>query len=185
MLHTTIALLSAGSIALAGFNPGVQGQIASKFKSRAAERPAISEQHKAEMQKQQAEHLTQVAGVLGITADDLKVQIASGKNLTTIITDLKLNVSDVQKKLSEQKLALMKTHLADRVKSGAITQAQADAQIAAFQKARAEGKFEMFGEHRGEMKGMGKGKGLRAGEGRGKGEGQHRMMKTAPAAAVK
>lgn len=185
MLHTTIALLSAGSIALAGFNPGVQGQIASKFKARAAERPAISAEQKTVIEKQQAEHMAQVAGVLGISADDLKARLASGKNLSTIISDLKLNVADVQKKLAEQKLALMKTHLADRVKSGALTQAQADTQIAAFERARAEGKFEMFGEHRGEMKGLGKGKGMHEGQKRGKGDGQHRMMKTAPAAAVK
>lgn len=189
MLHSTIALLSAGSIALAGFAPGVQGQIASKFKARTAERPAISAEQKTVIEKQQAEHMAQVAGVLGISADDLKARIASGKSLGTIIADLKLNATDIQKKLGEQKLTLMKSHMADRVKSGAITQAQADAQIAAAQKAFAEGKLQMMGQ--GGMKGQGNGlhKGEGKGEGRGKGQGQgrgtgvHRMQGASPVVA--
>jgi hypothetical protein len=179
MLHSTIALLSAGSIALAGFAPGVQGQIASKFKARAAERPAISAEQKTVIEKQQAEHMAQVAGVLGISADDLKARIASGKSLGTIIADLKLNATDIQKKLGEQKLTLMKSHMADRVTSGAITQAQADAQIAAAQKAFAEGKLQMMGQ--GGMKGHGNG--LHKGEGKSRGTGVHRMQGTSPVVA--
>jgi hypothetical protein len=83
----------------------------------------------------------------------------------------------------------MKSHMADRVTSGAITQAQADAQIAAAQKAFAEGKLQMMGQ--GGMKGQGNGlhKGEGKGEGRGKGQGQgrgtgvHRMQGASPVVA--
>ena len=183
MLHSTIALLSAGSIALAGFAPGVQGQIASKFKARAAERPAISAEQKTIFEKQQAEHQAQIASILGISADDLKARLASGKNLGTIISDLKLNATEIQKKLGEQKLVLMKTHLADRVKAGVITQAEADAKLAAAQKAFAEGKLQMMGQGgtKGQGNGLHKGEGKK--QGRGKGNGVHRMQGVSPIVA--
>ena len=119
------------------------------------ERPAISAEQKTAMEAQRADHQARIAAILGISADDLKARLASGKKMTDIISDLKLDATVVQQKIAALQLETMKAHFADAVKSGKLTQAQADAKIAEMQKAIDSGKFPM-----GPMMGRGEGRGF-------------------------
>jgi len=124
-------------------------------------RPAITAEQKTAMQAQQADHQAKIAAILGISADDLKARLASGKKMTDIISDLKLDATAVQQKMAVLQLETIKARYADAVKSGKLTQAQADAKIAEIQKAIDSGKFPgpMMGG-RGGMMGRGEGLGL-------------------------
>ncbi len=67
-----------------------------------------------------------IASILKLTEAELKTQVQSGKTLAQIATtqgvDIKLVVDAI--------VADMKSHIADEVKSGEITQAQADTKLA-------------------------------------------------------
>lgn len=73
--------------------------------------------------------LKDIAAVLGTTEADLQALIKSGKTIDQIITDKGLSKTTVYAQLKTQREANEKTRLADAVKSGKLTQAQADQMI--------------------------------------------------------
>jgi hypothetical protein len=74
--------------------------------------------------------LKDIATVLGTTETDLQTLIKSGKTIDQIITDKGLSKTTVYAQLKTQRDANEKTRLADAVKTGKITQAQADQVVA-------------------------------------------------------
>ncbi len=74
--------------------------------------------------------LKEIATVLGTTEVDLQALIKSGKTIDQIIADKGLSKTAIYSQLKTQREANEKTRLADAVKNGKITQAQADQMIA-------------------------------------------------------
>ena len=77
------------------------------------------------------EHMGQVAdqylqSILGMTADQLKTELGSGKTIKDIITAKGLNFETVMKQVRDKHEADMKAKLQADVTSGKITQAEAD-----------------------------------------------------------
>jgi len=77
------------------------------------------------------EHMGQVAdqylqSILGMTADQLKTELGSGKTIKDIITAKGLNFETVMKQVRDKHEADMKAKLQADVTSGKITQTQAD-----------------------------------------------------------
>lgn len=70
---------------------------------------------------------TELAKVLGTTVDKIKADRDTGKTLDETIASLGLNKETIMQKLKEIRETEMKNNLAADVKSGKITQAQADA----------------------------------------------------------
>lgn len=82
----------------------------------------------------QGQHTGQIAdqylqSILGMTADQLKAELQSGKTIKDIITAKGLSFETVMKQVREKHEADMKSKLDADVKSGKITQAQADAML--------------------------------------------------------
>lgn len=104
--------------------------------------------------------LTDQSSILGITIDDLKARLASGKTFTQIIADLGLTQDQIKTKMDALRathLVDMKTKIQTEVTSGKITQAQADQMIANIGKGPQGEKrgMGMMGEGRGPGFGMG------------------------------
>jgi hypothetical protein len=73
-----------------------------------------------------AKSLTVVAGVLKLTEAELKAQVEAGKSLADVAATQNVSVQLV----IDAVVAEMKTHIAEEVVSGELTQAQADAKLA-------------------------------------------------------
>jgi DNA-binding CsgD family transcriptional regulator len=73
-----------------------------------------------------AKSLTVVAGVLKLTEAELKAQVEAGKSLADVAATQNISVQLV----IDAVVAEMKTHIAEEVVSGELTQAQADAKLA-------------------------------------------------------
>ncbi len=70
--------------------------------------------------------LDAAAKALGTTTDELRTDLQSGKKITDIATEKKIDINTVIDAMVND----LKTHLADEVKNGRITQAQADERAA-------------------------------------------------------
>jgi hypothetical protein len=82
------------------------------------------------------------AKALGLTSEELRSQVQSGKTITQIATAQKVDVKTVQAAV----LAAFKTQLAAEVKAGKLTQAQADERL---KTAQANPNFGLEGRGRG------------------------------------
>jgi hypothetical protein len=80
----------------------------------------------AKKTERETKDATDLAKVLGTTVDKIKADREAGKTLDETISSLGLNKDAVMQKLKETRDAEMKANLAADVKSGKITQAQAD-----------------------------------------------------------
>jgi len=103
-----------------------------------------------------------VATALGITVDELKTELTSGKSIADVAKAKNVDIAKVIAAMTAQ----MKTHLAEEVASGKHTQAEADAKLAEFT-ARATEMVNKVG-------------GLQAGH-KGRGHGPHGKREGAPA----
>ena len=70
--------------------------------------------------------LDAVAKALGVTTDELRTDLQSGKTIADVATSKKVDIKVVIDALVNEE----KTHLADAVKNGRITQAEADQRLA-------------------------------------------------------
>lgn len=75
------------------------------------------------------ERITQDAGLLGISVDEMKAKWAEGKGLREIAQEKGISDTDLQAKLKAAREAEQKTWLQTLVSQGKITQAQADARL--------------------------------------------------------
>jgi DNA-binding CsgD family transcriptional regulator len=73
-----------------------------------------------------AKSLASVAGVLKLTEAELKTQLESGKSLAAVATTQNVSVQSV----IDAVVTEMKSHIAEEVASGELTQAQADEKLA-------------------------------------------------------
>ena len=89
--------------------------------------------------------LTQEATILGLTADDLKSQLAGGKKLADIIVAKGMTQDQFNAAMKAAMEVQMKQRLQDQVSQGKITQAQADAQLLKMQNRPANGSSNNFG----------------------------------------
>ncbi len=110
-----------------------------------------------------AKFLEEHAVMLGITADDLKARLESGKTIRDIASDLGISEETLQAKMQEQRTArqaemkaTMTARLAQDVADGKITQEQADNMLERLQNPNANkhgfgfgGGFEGMGHHGG------------------------------------
>ncbi len=132
MKHKLFILLPVVALLVAGVTPVLAKTVASRQ----------SQIHVARLaHPDDAQRDTQLAVILGITADDLKTRLAAGKTPEQIAADLGMSQSDMQKRMQDAMLADLKTKLASEVTNGKITQAQADAKLVQVQTDIAAGKF--------------------------------------------
>jgi hypothetical protein len=103
-----------------------------------------------------------VATALGVTVEELKTELSSGKSIADVAKAKNVDIAKVISAMTAQ----MKTHLAEEVASGKHTQAEADAKLAEFT-ARATEMVNKVG-------------GLQAGH-KGRGHGPHGKREGAPA----
>jgi uncharacterized protein (DUF433 family) len=103
-----------------------------------------------------------VATALGVTVEELKTELSSGKSIADVAKAKNVDIAKVIAAMTAQ----MKTHLAEEVASGKHTQAEADAKLAEFT-ARATEMVNKVG-------------GLQAGH-KGRGHGPHGKREGAPA----
>ncbi len=110
-----------------------------------------------------AKFLEEHAVMLGITADDLKTRLESGKTIKDIASDLGISEETLQAKMQEQRAtrqaemkATMTAKLAQDVADGKITQERADKMLERLQNPNANkhgfgfgGGFEGMGRHGG------------------------------------
>jgi hypothetical protein len=90
----------------------------------AAASPTVdSEDHKGPGKGAEA-----VATALGITVEELKTELSSGKSIADVAKAKNVDIAKVISAMTAQ----MKTHLAEEVASGKHTQAEADAKLAEF-----------------------------------------------------
>lgn len=73
------------------------------------------------------------ATLLGISTDDLKQKWSEGKDLRAIATELGISDEQFKEKMKAKHEAQVKSHVQALVEQGIITQAQADARLAALQ----------------------------------------------------
>jgi len=99
------------------------------------------------------------AGILGITADEMKNYWSQGKNISEIAKEKGISADDLKAKMQATKLAQQKEWLQTLVTEGKITQAQADARLK-FMSERQAKAGNMKGGHRGRAP-MGVGFGLK------------------------
>jgi len=145
MKHKVFVLLPVAALLVAGVTPVLAKNIDQKqFKQHSMLRAHAGENHNQEL-----------AGMLGITVDDLKARLAVGKTPVVIAADLGISEADFKQKMQAMAVANIKAHLAQEVAAGKLTQDEVDAKIAQLEKDIQEGKFPM-----GPM--MMKGKGIRA-----------------------
>ena len=76
--------------------------------------------------RRNGEHLDAISSLLGITSDELKTELRSGKSLAEIATDKGVDTQRVIDAI----VADEKTEIAQAVTDGTITQAQADTMLA-------------------------------------------------------
>ncbi|MDP2950912.1 MAG: hypothetical protein Q8N55_00860 [bacterium] len=99
--------------------------------------------------QEQAEHFTGMlsakAGVLGITADQMKAYWVQGKPIQEIATELGITKEQMQTKMQGSRKQALQEHLQVLVSQGVITQAQADARLVALKSKTAKG-FGFFKE---------------------------------------
>lgn len=75
------------------------------------------------------EHMTEQAGILGISVEEMKNYWSQGKNLQEIAKEKGISETDLQAKMKAAREAQMKQFLQNLVSQGKITQAQADARL--------------------------------------------------------
>ncbi len=75
------------------------------------------------------ERITQDAGILGISVDEMKAKWAEGKGLREVAQEKGISDADLQAKLKGAREAQQKQWLQTLVSQGKITQAQADARL--------------------------------------------------------
>lgn len=99
--------------------------------------------------KQHTEMFQRTATIFGITVDQAKAYWAEGKDIRDIAKEKGISDADLKTKLDAQREADMKSSLQALVTKGIITQAQADARLAAMKTKIATGKSK--GRHSGMM----------------------------------
>lgn len=109
----------------ASHDADMQAKIAADVKSGKITQAQADEMESKKTERETKE-ITNLASVLGTTVDKIKADRDAGKTLDETITSLGLNKETVMQKLKETRDAEMKANLAADVKSGKITQAQAD-----------------------------------------------------------
>jgi predicted transcriptional regulator len=144
MKHKAFVLLPMAALLVAGVTPVLAKSISQKqFKQHIAMRGQFDVKHNEELAK-----------ILGITVDDLTARLAAGKTPPEIATELGISEVDFKNKMQSAALANIKTHLAEEVANGKLTQDEADAKIIQLEKDIQDGKFPMGPYGRG---GLGKG----------------------------
>ena len=118
--------------------------------------------------RRNGEHLDAISSLLGITSDELKTELRSGKSLAEIATDKGVDTQRVIDAI----VADEKTEIAQAVTDGTITQAQADTMLAnvvdrVTAMVNGEHPARAFGHAEGEKHGRFGGRGHRGGFGRG------------------
>ncbi|OQA07967.1 MAG: hypothetical protein BWY65_01674 [Firmicutes bacterium ADurb.Bin373] len=86
------------------------------------------------------QNLDDMAGIFGMTADELKAEMDAGKKFDEIAADQGLTMEQVQEKMKEARKAKIQQKVAD----GTITQAQADEMLQRLEQGQ---KGEGFGGH--------------------------------------
>lgn len=102
------------------------------------------------------------ADLLGVSVDDVKNAWAAGKSLKDLAAEKGISPADLAAKMKAAREAEVKTRLSELVSAGVITQAQADARLAAMQNKDAK-----MGPGFGMVMGMGHRHGQRHGRGSG------------------
>ena len=118
--------------------------------------------------RRNGEHLDALSSLLGITSDELKTELRSGKSLAEIATDTGVDTQ----KVIDAIVADMTERLNEKVAEGKITQTQADTMLATVvdrvtAMVNGERPARAFGHAEGEKHGRFGGRGHRGGFGRG------------------
>ncbi|MFA6486145.1 MAG: hypothetical protein WCT40_02150 [Candidatus Magasanikbacteria bacterium] len=92
-----------------------------------------------------SQQITYQANLLGLTADEIKIYWAQGKNIQDIIKEKGISATDLQAKMQAARVAEQKQYLQALVDKGVITQAQADARLKFEQDHIAKNGGKMFG----------------------------------------
>jgi len=112
-----------------------------------------------QMATQWEQRISQEAGLLGITADEMKSKWAEGKNLQQIAAEKGINQQQLHEKMKTVREAQEKEWLQTLVTQGKITQAQADARLQVMKEKQAQ-RGTMKGNHMGGKRGGGMGMGM-------------------------
>ena len=116
--NITVFIGMAIAGAIAGATLGVPGGVSAQPQPQ-----AVSIGRASAERMQMAE---EVAAILKLTKEELRTQVRSGKTLAEIATAQKVEI----KLVIDLMVANIKTHIAEKVTSGEITQAQADEKLA-------------------------------------------------------
>lgn len=84
--------------------------------------------------------ITHDAAILGISVDEMKNYWAAGKNIAAIAKEKGITADDLTARIKSERIAEQKQVLQELVQAGKITQAQADARLAAQQTRMNSGK---------------------------------------------
>jgi len=100
-------------------------------------RPQLSDE---EIAVREQARLEDVAQILGISADEIKVKLDSGMKIVEIAKELGISQDDFRAKMQEQSKVRMTERLNELVGQGKITQEQADKRLEQMQKRLENGK---------------------------------------------
>ena len=132
MRKTLIALLTTGSLALTGFGTITAANTATPTKATASTRPVRHQGFGGSGFGMHGDD-TALANLFGITPEELKIELKSGKKLQDIAAAHNVTADQLKQFMDTQRqnmLATMKTKLAQEVTDGKITQAQMDQMVA-------------------------------------------------------
>ncbi len=109
--------------AIAGSTLGVPGGVSAQSQAISVGIKNTGESHRQHGPGKNAE---EIASILNLTKEELRTQVRSGKTLAQIATTQKVDINLVINAI----VASIKTHIAEEVSSGEITQAIADKKLA-------------------------------------------------------
>jgi hypothetical protein len=109
--------------AIAGSTLGVPSGVSAQSQSISVEMKNTGE---AKHQRGPGKNAEEIAAILKLTKEELRTQIESGKTLAQIATAQKVDIKLVINSI----VASIKTHIAEEVTSGEMTQAEADKKLA-------------------------------------------------------
>jgi len=109
--------------AIAGSTLGVPSGVSAQSQSISVEMKNTGE---AKHQRGPGKNAEEIAAILKLTKEELRTQVESGKTLAQIATAQKVDIKLVINSI----VASIKTHIAEEVTSGEMTQAEADKKLA-------------------------------------------------------
>lgn len=125
--NITVFIGMAIAGAIAGATLGVPGGVSAQPQPQAVSIGiASAERMQHEGKNGLGKNAEEVAAILKLTKEELRTQVRSGKTLAEIATAQKVEI----KLVIDLMVANIKTHIAEKVTSGEITQAQADEKLA-------------------------------------------------------